>query len=67
MERRTNARTTERTNERTNVRTNERTDERKSENYIPPHTSYVGGIKKKNVSQVRVIPLGAIHLNPCPA
>ena len=31
-------------NERTNVRTNER----KSENYIPPHTSYVGGYNEKN-------------------
>ena len=39
-------RTNERTNVRMNVRTNERTDERKSENYIPPHTSYVGGIIK---------------------
>ena len=37
-------RTNERTNEWTNERTNKRTDERKSENYIPPHTSYVGGI-----------------------
>ena len=36
--------TNERTYERTNVRTNQRTDERKSENYIPSHTSYVGGI-----------------------
>ena len=35
-----------RKDERTNERTNERTDERKSENYIPPHTSYVGGIIK---------------------
>ena len=25
-------------------RMNERTNERKSKNYIPPHTSYVGGI-----------------------
>ena len=44
--------TERRTNERTNVRTNERTYEqtngqRKSENYIPPHTSYVGGIIKE--------------------
>ena len=37
-------RTYVRTNERTYVRTNGRTDERKSENYIPPYTSYVGGI-----------------------
>ena len=36
-------RTNELTNAGTNVGTNERTDERKSENYIPPHTSYVGG------------------------
>ena len=35
----------ERTNERTYVRTNEQMDKRKSENYIPPHTSYVEGIK----------------------
>ena len=28
-----------------NERTYERMDEQKSENYIPPHTSYVGGIK----------------------
>ena len=34
----------ERTYERTYVRTNEWTDELKSENYIPPHTSYVRGI-----------------------
>ena len=35
----------ERMNVRTNVRTyEEQTDEWKSENYIPPHTSYVGGI-----------------------
>ena len=39
--------TNERTNERTNIRTNEQTDERKSENYIPPHTSYVGGIIRR--------------------
>ena len=41
---RTNKRTYERTNVRTNVRTYVRMNERKSENYIPPHTSYVGGI-----------------------
>ena len=35
----------ERTYERTNVRMNKRMDVRKSENYIPPHTSYVRGIK----------------------
>ena len=34
----------ERTYERTYVRTNEQMDEQKSENYIPPHTLYVGGI-----------------------
>ena len=34
------------TNERTYERTNVRTNDRKSENYIPPHTSYVGGITK---------------------
>ena len=33
-----------RKDERTNERTNKRTDERKSENYIPPHTSYVRSI-----------------------
>ena len=33
-----------RMNERTNIRMYERMDKRKSENYIPPHTSYVGGI-----------------------
>ena len=32
--------------ERMNIRTSEQTDERKSENYIPPHTSYVGGINR---------------------
>ena len=32
----------ERTNEQTNERTYVWTNERKSENYIPPHTSYVG-------------------------
>ena len=37
----------ERMNERMNVRTNEHTNEQKSENYIPPHTSYVGGIIRK--------------------
>ena len=31
-------------NKPTYKRTNGQTDERKSENYIPPHTSYVGGI-----------------------
>ena len=36
-----------RKDKRTNVYTYEQTDERKSENYIPPHTSYVGGIKKQ--------------------
>ena len=36
-----------RKNEQTNVRTYEWTDELKSENYIPPHTSYVGGIIRK--------------------
>ena len=39
--------TNERTYKRTNERTYEQTDEWKSKNYIPPHTSYVGGIKKK--------------------
>ena len=34
----------ERTYKQTNERTYERTDEGKSENYIPPHTSYAGGI-----------------------
>ena len=33
-----------RTNERTYIHTNEQTDEQKSENYMPPHTSYVEGI-----------------------
>ena len=36
------------TYERTYVRTNEWTDERKSENYITPHTSYVGGITRSS-------------------
>ena len=38
-----------RKDEWTNIRTNERTDEQKSENYIPPHTSYVGGIIKSKI------------------
>ena len=33
-------------NERTNERTYKQMDERKSKNYIPPHTSYVGGITR---------------------
>ena len=36
-----------------NARTNERTNERKGKNYIPPHTLYVGGIKKS----AQVIPI----------
>ena len=44
-------RTNVRTNERTYVRTNERTDERKSENYIPPHTLYVGGINSRKICE----------------
>ena len=41
----------ERTNENTNERTYVQTDEWKSENYVPPHTSYVGGITIKKISQ----------------
>ena len=40
----TERRTNEQTNVQMNVCTNERTDKRKSKNYVPPHTSYVGGI-----------------------
>ena len=43
----------ERTNVQTNGHTYERTDERKSENYIPPHTSYVGGIKNSLISELQ--------------
>ena len=39
-----------RKDERTNVRMNELTDERKSKNYIPSHTSYVGGITSLDIS-----------------
>ena len=46
----------ERTYEWTNKRTYERTDERKSENYIPLHTSYVGGITRASAKRVTNIP-----------
>ena len=44
----------ERTNKRTNERMYVRTNERKSENYIPPHTSYVGGIIMVNSCPVKM-------------
>ena len=56
--------TNERTYERTNVRTNVRTNQRKSENYIPPHTSYVGGIKMQSHDALFCNVTGSFKMNP---
>ena len=53
----------ERTNVRTNERTYERTDERKSKNYIPTHTSYVGGIISKNQVKLCICAIPDLSVN----